>query len=418
MTAGAVYVVGAGLSGLATSVALAGSGACVVLIEGAGQAGGRCRSYLDPVLDQVIDNGNHLILSGNHATFEYLRTIGSADRLIGPERARFPFMDVRSGARWTVAPNNGPLPWWVFSKARRVPDTHFADYAAIGKLLLASSGKRIDQVIGCRGPLWERLLRPLLLAALNTEPEAASAGLAAAVLRETLMKGGRAYRPRVASPHLGSTFVDPALEYLKRKGADVRFGSRLRRIDFADNRAVTLDFADGPIVLGDNDRVVLATPAWVTTDLLPDVPVPTEFRSIVNAHFAVAPPPGAPLMLGIIGGTAEWVFAFPDRISVTVSGADAIVDREREDLARTLWRDVAAAHRLGPELPPWQIVKERRATFAATPEQAQWRPKAETRWSNLFLAGDWTDTGLPATIEGAVRSGNRAAELALRPLAR
>ena len=118
-------------------------------------------------------------------------------------------------------------------------------------------------------------------------------------------------------------------------------------------------------------------------------------------------------MLGIIGGTAEWVFAFPDRISVTVSCADAIVDRDREDLAKTLWRDVAAAHNLSAELPPWQIVKERRATFAATLEQARLRAKAQTRWGNLFLAGDWTHTGLPATIEGAVRSGHRAAELAI-----
>jgi uncharacterized protein with NAD-binding domain and iron-sulfur cluster len=79
-----------------------------------------------------------------------------------------------------------------------------------------------------------------------------------------------------------------------------------------------------------------------------------------------------------------------------------------------LWKDVAAVHRLGPDLPPWQIVKERRATFSATPEQAKMRPPAATRWFNLFLAGDWTDTGLPATIEGAVRSGKKAAELALR----
>jgi squalene-associated FAD-dependent desaturase len=276
----------------------------------------------------------------------------------------------------------------------------------------------MDEVIRCRGNLWERLLRPLLLAALNTEPEAASAQLAGAVLRETLMKGGRAYRPRIASPHLGSTFIDPALEYLKQQGAEVRFGSRLRCIEITDDRANMLEFADGPISLEGGDRVVLATPAWVTADLLPYVLAPTKFRSIVNAHFALAPPANAPLMLGLIGGTAEWVFAFPDRISVTVSSADAIVDRDREDLAKTLWRDVAAAHDLSSEMPQWQIVKERRATFAATPEQGERRAKAETRWSNLFLAGDWTDTGLPATIEGAVRSGNRAAELALRPLVR
>ena len=119
-------------------------------------------------------------------------------------------------------------------------------------------------------------------------------------------------------------------------------------------------------------------------------------------------------MTGVIGGTAEWVFAFSDRLSVTVSGADAIVDQDREALAKLLWKDVAAVHRLGAELPPWQIVKERRATFAATPEQARLRAPAATRWSNLFLAGDWTDTGLPATIEGAVRSGKKAADLALR----
>jgi squalene-associated FAD-dependent desaturase len=414
MSTGTVYVIGAGLAGLAAGVALARSGARVVLIEGAGQAGGRCRSYPDPVLNRTIDNGNHLILSGNHATFAYLRTIGATDRLAGPEQARFPFFDARSGARWTVAPNEGPIPWWVSAKRRRVPDTSLGEYFAIAKLLASSPRKHINEVIACRGNLWERLLRPLLLAALNTEPEVASTELAAAVLRETLMKGGRAYRPRIASPHLGSTFIDPALDYLNRKGAEVRFGTRLRRIELADGCATSLDVADGPISLNVEDCVVLATPAWVTADLLPDVLAPIEFRSIVNGHFAIAPPSGAPLMTGLIGGVAEWVFAFPDRISVTISGADAIVDRDREDLAKTLWRDVAAAHGFGPELPPWQIVKERRATFAATPEQAKRRAKAETRWSNLFLAGDWTDTGLPATIEGAVRSGNRAAELALR----
>ncbi|HEY1707552.1 MAG TPA: hydroxysqualene dehydroxylase HpnE [Rhizomicrobium sp.] len=413
MNAGSVYVIGAGLSGLSAAVALAKRGARVRLIEGTGQAGGRCRSYVDPVLDQVIDNGNHLILSGNYATLDYLRTIGAADKLAGPDTASFDFMDVRSDARWTIRANDGPLAWWVFAPSRRVPGSSLSEYLALAKLLLATPEKRIDEVIVCKGPVWEKLLHPLLLAALNTEPETASAGLAAAIIRETLAKGGRAYRPRIASPTLSAAFIDPALAYLGIRGASVHFGSRLREIVTANGRVTSLKLADDDIAILDADRVVLATPSWVTAELLPNIAVPTAFRAIVNAHFAVAPPPGATLMTGVIGGTAEWVFAFHDRLSVTISGADAILDQDRETLADTLWRDVAAVHRLGPELPPWQIVKERRATFASTPEQAKKRAGAETAWQNLFLAGDWTDTGLPATIEGSVRSGQRAAALAL-----
>ncbi len=103
-----------------------------------------------------------------------------------------------------------------------------------------------------------------------------------------------------------------------------------------------------------------------------------------------------------------------DRVSVTVSGADQLVDLDRESLARRLWRDVAAVHGMSEELPPWQIVKEKRATFAANPEQDARRPNAATSFDNLVLAGDWTQTGLPATIEGAIRSGHKAAQLALR----
>ncbi|MGD0144430.1 MAG: hydroxysqualene dehydroxylase HpnE [Rhizomicrobium sp.] len=414
MNTGTVYVIGAGLAGLSAAVALASQGAQVQLIEGGVQAGGRCRSYFDPVLNQTIDNGNHLVLSGNHATHDYLRAIGSADRLAGPDTARFDFMDVRDGARWAIAPNDGPIPWWVFVPSRRVPGSSLGEYVALAKLLARSPGKRIDQVIACKGALWEKLLQPLLLAVLNTDPKAGSAELASAVIRESLARGGRAYRPRIASPTLGATFIDPALDYLKRKGTSVKFGSRLRGLGFGGDRIASLDFADEPNMLSVHDRVVLATPAWVTKELIPDIAAPTEFCAIVNAHFATPAPQGAALMTGVIGGTAEWVFAFADRLSVTVSGADAIVDQDRETLAKLLWKDVAAVHRLGPDLPSWQIVKERRATFAATPEQARMRPPAATRWSNLFLAGDWTDTGLPATIEGAVRSGNKAAELALR----
>ncbi|HEY0302411.1 MAG TPA: hydroxysqualene dehydroxylase HpnE [Rhizomicrobium sp.] len=408
------YIVGGGLAGLSAAVTLTQHGRKVVLIEGAPQAGGRCRSYFDATLGSVIDNGNHLVLSGNTSVQAYLAAVGAKDALAGPDTAVFDFADVRDGRRWTLRPNGSALAWWVFAAGRRVPDTGPSDYLALVRLLAAGGNKRIEDVIRCDGPLWERLLEPFLLAVLNTEPRIASARLAGAVIAESLAKGGRAYRPRIAHPTLAAAFVDPALAFLKAKAVEVRIGQRVRALGFANDRLASLQLASETVVLAAGDSVILAVPPWAATELVPGLVAPTEFRSIVNAHFGIARPAGAPMITGVIGGAAQWIFAFDDRISITVSGADAIVDDDREALARRFWADVAKVLHLPDALPPWQIVKERRATFAATPAQAKLRPQPATRWPNLFLAGDWTDTGLPATIEGAIRSGHKAAALAGR----
>jgi squalene-associated FAD-dependent desaturase len=404
-----IHVVGAGLAGLSAAVALAGRGAAVSLIEASAQAGGRCRSYVDPVLEMTLDNGNHLVLSGNHATFAYLRAVGAEDRLVGPAEAVLDFHDLRDGEAWTLRPNGSALPWWILSPNRRVRGTRAADYLALGGLIAPAPGKRIDDVIACDGVLWERLLEPFLLSALNTEARSASAALAAAVIRESLARGGHAYRPRIAHPTLSAAFVDPALAWLAARGAGVAFGRPVRALSFAEGRVTGLSTGAGEIAVGEGDGVVLAVPPWIARDLVPGLTTPEAFSAIVNGHFRFAPPrPLAPIV-GVIGGTAQWIFAFPDRLSVTVSGAGAMADEDREGLARRFWRDIAAVHGLQGAIPPWRIVKERRATFAATPEQDARRPPAATAWRNLVLAGDWTATGLPATIEGAIRSGETAA---------
>ena len=413
---GRAYVVGGGLAGLSAATLLAARGVPVTLVEGAPQAGGRCRSYFDPAMDSVIDNGNHLVLSGNRAVNDYLARIGAKNALAGPPRAELAFVDLRDGEGWTLRPNEGAIPYWITRKARRVPGTHAGDYVHYAPLLWAGPRARIGDVVKDRGPLWRRLMQPFLLAALNTAPEEASAQLAGAVLRETLAKGGRFYRPRIAHPTLAAAFVDPALQYLTGKGASVRLSTRLRGLTLGAREAMALDIPDATLPVSQDDVVVLAVPPWVAADLVPDLTVPDDFRSIVNAHFKMTAPAGVPPILGVIGGTAEWIFAFEDRISVTVSGAEAIVDQDREQLATRIWADVARALGITAPMPAWQIVKEKRATFAATPEQDARRPAAQTRWKNLFLAGDWTRTGLPATIEGALRSGETAAALALRHL--
>jgi squalene-associated FAD-dependent desaturase len=407
-----VHVIGAGLGGLSAATALAGGPFDIVVHEAARQAGGRCRSYFDEPLGMTIDNGNHLLLSGNRSALAYLDAIGARAEMRGPGRCAIDFVDAATGERWVLAPNEGPLPWWLLFASRRVPGTSAAEYLPAGRLLVAAPDAAIGEVLKCAGTLYERLWEPFLVAALNSDPVGAAAALAASTLRETLARGGRACHPLVAANGLSRAFIDPALKLLRRAGAQIRFERRLRGLELAEDRVVALEFEHDSITLEPDDRVVLAVPAHVATGLVPGLSAPLAFNAILNAHFEVAPPPGTPEILGVVHATTQWIFAYPDRLSVTVSDANRFMDAPREKLAAELWREVAALTGLSDDLPSWRIIKERRATFAATPEQNARRPATRTAWRNLVLAGDYVQTGLPATIEGAVRSGHAAARAA------
>jgi squalene-associated FAD-dependent desaturase len=405
-----VHIIGAGLAGLAAAVKLSATPSNVVVHEATAYPGGRCRSYFDRTIGMTIDNGNHLVLAGNHAVMGFLEAIGSAATLAGPETAEFPFVDLASNERWRLRISDG-LPWWILDKARRVPGTHLAEYLRLWRLLRVKTDAPVAKVIDCSGLLYHRLVHPLLLAALNIEPREGSAVLASAVVRETLAAGGKACRPLIAGEGLGPTFIEPAIKHLQARDVEVRLDHELRALRFEQGRVAELDFGTDAATLNAGDAVILAVPSHAAGALVPGQSVPQGHRAIANAHFRIAVPPGTPPMMGIINGTTEWVFAFAGRLSVTISNADRLMEVPRAMLAQTIWQEVSRAVGIAGELPPWQIVRERRATFMATPEENAKRPPSRTKWDNLVLAGDWTATGLPATLESAVRSGNRAAEV-------
>lgn len=412
-----IHVVGAGMAGLACAVEIVRSGRAVTLHESAGQAGGRCRSFHDETLDRVIDNGNHLILGANPAVFSYLDTVDGRSGLVGQVRAEFPFVDVTSGERWTLRPNAGRLPWWIFSPARRVPGTRWTDYLAGLKLARAAETATIADCVGNSGPLVKRLWEPLTVAVLNASTEEGAARLLWPVLRLTFGQGEAACRAYVARRGLGPDLVEPGVKYIRDHGGKVCFGRRLRGLNKAGRRIEALDFGAESAALAPGDSVVLAMPAANLVQILPEIPAPLETRAIVNAHFRLdhaVQLPGNNRLLGIIGGTAQWLFARDDIASVTVSAADKLAEIDAAEIAERLWRDVAIALGKPPSAPPpVRIVKEKRATFAQIPAALAKRAQPRTDYENLFLAGDWTATGLPATIEGAVLSGQRAAALAL-----
>ncbi|AKM02768.1 hydroxysqualene dehydroxylase HpnE [Burkholderia pyrrocinia] len=409
-----VHVIGAGLAGLSAAVELQRRGRHIVLHDAHAHAGGRCRSWFDGTLNTTLDSGLHSVFAGQAATQRYLRATGAADQLVGPALPEFPVVDVASQQRWTLRFGNGHWPSWLFDAASRAPGTTPLDYLALAPLAFALTGRSLAQTMRCDGVLWDRWLRPYWLGVLNVEPRHASAELARAVLCSMFAAGGPGCRPLVARHGLGSAFVEPALRMLQHGGAQIRLNSRLDAFEFGahGNAVDAVAIGGGRIDLAPGDAVVLAVPPEVALPLVPELTAPDTFSAVVTAYFAVEPPAGSPLQTTVVNGTVDAVRAGGGQLAATIRDAGRWLDTPRDVLARRIWEDVARVTGANPEtIPAWQLVVEPRAGFAAVPSQEMKRPAVRTRWTNLVLAGDWIATGLPATIEGAIRSGQLAADV-------
>ena len=399
-----VHIIGAGLAGLSAAVRLSDRGQPVVVHEAAAHGGGRCRSFYDETLERRIDNGNHMLLSGNKQAMAYLRAIGAHHSLYQPEQAAFPFLDFENGARWLVRPG-----------FKALPDASLMDYLSVLKLAWASENATVADIFNTNRPVFRNFCQPFCVSVLNTPLEVASARLMWPVIQQTFGRGAAACRPGIAKQGLSESFIDPALSLLEKRGVPVHFNQRLRAINFVGERAGGLSFADEDIAPDADDTVILAVPAETAATLIEDLNPPEKFRAIVNGHFLLPAPSRNISFFGLVGGVSQWLFVRDDVASVTVSAADDLAGESAGDIAKILWAEVCSALQLG-EVPlgRHRIIKEKRATIEQSPGQVRLRLETRTRWDNLLLAGDWTQTGLPATIEGAITSGHRAAEIILK----
>jgi squalene-associated FAD-dependent desaturase len=419
MTNRHVHIIGAGMAGLSAALQLSLSGEKVTVYEAAPFAGGRCRSFLDRDLGCRIDNGNHLVLSGNVAVQDYLYLTNALDTMNSPGGGTgtplFPFIDLANNERWTIKMNKGKIPWWVFNKKSRVPGTKLVDYLSVLRVMAARKADTLKGLIDDNSALYNRFWEPFIIGALNTEPEIASAPLLRSVLMQSFGAGGEACIPLIPKIGLSETFVNPCLNVLRQHDTEVKYYHRLRSMMWEGDCVRELDFNGTIVEVSPQDWVVLALPAWFMRELLPEVPTPTDFRSILNAHYRVDLPDTANGFTGVVGGYAEWIFVRDGIASVTISCAERYKSIPVREMAALVWKEVAALLQLDPEiLPPHRIFLEKYATIAATPQQNALRPASYTGWQNVALAGEWTATGLPSTIEGAIRSGIKAAQVVMR----
>ncbi|MGF1544145.1 MAG: hydroxysqualene dehydroxylase HpnE [Parvularculaceae bacterium] len=423
---GCVHVIGAGLSGLSAAVRLVERGVRVRVYEGAGHPGGRCRSFYDRTLDRTIDNGNHLIMSGNASALKFLDRIGvGRDVLVGPDRAEYPFVDVATGARWKVRINEGPIPFWIFDEKWRVPNTRVTDYLKAAKIAFAGPNDTVDDVVDKQSVLYKAFWEPLTLAVLNASTDTGAARLLWSVIRETFALGGQASRPLTAKTGLGHAFVDPAVAWLEREGAAVSLNTMIETLTFDGDRASAFNGVTTDVALAPGDELILAIPPSRLKSLLPELDPPEDNASILNVHYRLPGPAptdklGQSPFIAMVSSDGQWSVVRDDVVSLTTSASHAIgLDRTpNREAADKIWRETQIALGLGDT--PYEavrVIRERRATPDQSPAGVAKRLKPETRWSNVTLAGDHTDTGVPATIEGSIRSGERAADIVWRRLA-
>ncbi len=422
-----VTVVGAGWAGLAAAVALAGTGARVQVLEAARRPGGRARRVRLGGLE--ADNGQHLLLGACRAVLGLRARLGLDPeagftrlplrlRVEGPDGG--PRLDLRLPSRLPPAPG---LALALLRAAALGLPTRLAAVARLGRLRRAPAADadlpaaRWLIEAGMPGPLRALLWEPLALAALNTPAREASARVLGRLLAEAFAGAGSADL-LVPATDLGRLFPEPAVDWLRARGHAVRLGTAVTGIEAECGRISALRTRTQRLAV--DGAVVLATAPWHTARLLAPLPgcaaLARRLQALgsmpVTTVYLRYPEPVRlePPILGVAGATVQWLF---DRrlagqrglIAAVVSGPGPHMALRAAALARRVAAEVA---RLRPAWPPpaeVRTVRERRATFAARAGCEALRPGHATPLANLLLAGDHTATGLPATLEGAARSG-------------
>jgi len=393
------HIIGAGLAGLSAAVSLSGQGHRICVYESTSQAGGRCRSFIDPILEREIDNGNHLLIGANHHSWRYVERIGSTDQLHCPHD-HLEFLHLDSLRKTRVRP-----PLWL-------PAAPVTEYLSLLRLVWASPSRTVQEVISSKNNSYRNFIEPFCVSALNTHPQEASASLLAATLRQSLRKSGK-LSPFVPVQSWQRALIDPATAFIQKEGGGFYYQHALKKLISDQDRITELQFPRTNVTVAAGDKVILASPFSVTSELCPEISVPQAYSPILNGHFVCDHDYPTGSILGIIGGTIHWIFFKEGLISTTTSAADAYSDIAQDVLAAMLWSELARALGIQHPLPEYRIVFEKRATFRATPDNQAHRPPPATHFTNLFLAGDYVQTSLPACIEGAIASGHTAATLAI-----
>ena len=436
-----IAVIGGGLAGLAASCALADAGLTVTLFERRPYLGGRASSYEHPGTGEVVDNCQHLLLGCCTNLIDFYRRLNVSEKIRWFDEMTF----IEPGGRTSTVKSS-----WMPAPLHNSPSFLRADYLslrdkmAIGRAFLAMSGK-LPQDSGENFLQWlqrhgqtkkaiARFWMPVLTSALNEDLDRVSVPYSMQVFRKSFLRSPDAGRIGLPTIPLSQLYASAA-EYIQSRGGQVRLRSTVNAICPQDDGVIV----SSPAGQESFDYAVLAVQFQGVAALLPQGNPADALRKSME-QFAPSPITGIHLWFdreitplphaALLDRTIQWMFhksKFQEEryregsgsyVELVVSSSKSLVQKSREEILELATRELAEFFPVVKEAKVVKatVIKEVYATYSILPGLDQYRPGAKTSWPRIFLAGDWTATGWPATMEGAVRSGYLAAEAIMESL--
>lgn len=441
-----ILIIGGGFAGLAAAVELADSGVKVLLLERRAFLGGRAYSFTDKTTGDTVDNGQHLMMGCYHHTLRFLEKIGSLDKLKFQQNPQVDFLSLSaSGQPISSSFKCPPLPaplhllaglfklqtigWQDRLKALRVGlelRRLNGNRTELGDITVREWLTRLGQTETMQSRFWDLVA----LATLNETPDRASADMFARVLDQAFMHTRQDSTMVVSKVGLSDLYTEDARRFVEQRGGEIRLNSEVANIEFDGRRAVAVELKSGERI--EAATVISAVPYFALPRMIqpevfaasPSLKPILSFQSapIVSVNLWYAEPVTDVEFSGLLESRIEWVFnknaisggnqSGHQHLALVVSGAHEAAKLPKEELiaiaVAEMERFFPAARRQKPVHA--FVVREHDATISHTVGTARLRPPHKTEFENFFLAGDWTDTGLPATIESAVQSGFACAE--------
>jgi hydroxysqualene dehydroxylase len=436
-------VIGSGFAGLSAAVALAERRVRVMVLEGKPALGGRAYSFADPDTGDFVDNGQHVLMGCYRETLDFLKRIGAYDQLVfhgdleiemlaGPgqsatlKTARLPGPLHMTAALLGYKHLSMTERMSVMRGGLRMLEMRRSARGELRHLTVAQLMDHLRQSHHARRCFWY----PLSIATLNDEPESSSSELLAEVLKRAFFSRRRDSAFVYSRVGLSDLYCTGAKGLIERAGGSVLPHSIVEMLELGDGgKVASVRLRDGRRI--EASDFISAVPAPQLLRFLPENAVADPFFSrftglssspIICVHVWLDREVTNSPFVGFIGTTTQWLFnkrrifaqrgeAHPGYLSFVISGARKLVDRTNQEILDIVVSDLHAMIPASREAKVVKslVLKEKNATMAPDLRSHDIRPTARTPIANFFLAGDWIQTGLPATIESAVISGREAA---------